>query len=167
MKDTNELNLEMEKIKGEIKLINQTINVIKDNHLEFHEVPRFLASDIDEGRAKILGEWWDIECECDYNNITENTVNNNTRHGIYLFGTSSAVHCDWNEISNNTVFNNQYDGIRLENYCDNNTIKWNDVRNNGESGSVGIYLLVDCDWNFIVNNTICNDNFIPLFLQCQ
>ena len=33
MKDTNELNLEMEKIKGEIKLINQTINVIKDNHL--------------------------------------------------------------------------------------------------------------------------------------
>ena len=33
MKDTNELNLEMEKIKGEIKLINQTIKVIKDNHL--------------------------------------------------------------------------------------------------------------------------------------
>ena len=33
MKDTNELNLEIEKIKGEIKLINQTINVIKDNHL--------------------------------------------------------------------------------------------------------------------------------------
>ena len=33
MKDTHELNLEMEKIKGEIKLINQTINVIKDNHL--------------------------------------------------------------------------------------------------------------------------------------
>ena len=33
MKDTNELNIEIEKIKGEIKLINQTINVIKDNHL--------------------------------------------------------------------------------------------------------------------------------------
>ena len=33
MKDTNELNLEIEKIKGDIKLINQTINVIKDNHL--------------------------------------------------------------------------------------------------------------------------------------
>ncbi len=33
MKDTNKLNLEIEKIKGEIKLINQTINVIKDNHL--------------------------------------------------------------------------------------------------------------------------------------
>ena len=33
MKDTNELNIEIEKIKGEIKLINQTINVNKDNHL--------------------------------------------------------------------------------------------------------------------------------------
>ena len=33
MKDTNELNIEIEKIKGDIKLINQTINVIKDNHL--------------------------------------------------------------------------------------------------------------------------------------
>ena len=33
MKDTNELNIEIEKIKGEIKLINQTINEIKDNHL--------------------------------------------------------------------------------------------------------------------------------------
>ena len=33
MKDTYELNIEIEKIKGEIKLINQTINVIKDNHL--------------------------------------------------------------------------------------------------------------------------------------
>ncbi len=33
MKDTNELNIEIEKIKGDIKLMNQTINVIKDNHL--------------------------------------------------------------------------------------------------------------------------------------
>ena len=33
MKDTNELNIEIEKNKGDIKLINQTINVIKDNHL--------------------------------------------------------------------------------------------------------------------------------------
>ena len=33
MKDTNELNLEIEKIKGDIKLINQSIDTIKNNHL--------------------------------------------------------------------------------------------------------------------------------------
>jgi hypothetical protein len=33
MKDTNELNLEIEKIKGDIKLINQTLDTIRDNHL--------------------------------------------------------------------------------------------------------------------------------------
>tara|TARA_B100001113_G_C21106682_1_gene621217 strand:- start:1445 stop:1648 length:204 start_codon:yes stop_codon:yes gene_type:complete len=33
MKDTNELNLEIEKIKGDIKLINQSLETIKNNHL--------------------------------------------------------------------------------------------------------------------------------------
>lgn len=33
MKDTNELNLEIEKIKGDIKLINQSLDTIKNNHL--------------------------------------------------------------------------------------------------------------------------------------
>ena len=35
MKDTNELNLEIERIKGDIKLIEQSLNTIKNNHL-FH-----------------------------------------------------------------------------------------------------------------------------------
>ena len=35
MKDTNELNLEIERIKGDIKLINQSLETIKHNHL-FH-----------------------------------------------------------------------------------------------------------------------------------
>ena len=35
MKDTNELNLEIERIKGDIKLINQSLDTIKNNHL-FH-----------------------------------------------------------------------------------------------------------------------------------
>jgi hypothetical protein len=35
MKDTNELNLEIERIKGDIRLINQSLNTIKNNHL-FH-----------------------------------------------------------------------------------------------------------------------------------
>ena len=33
MKDTNELNIEIEKIKGDIKLINQSLDTIKNNHL--------------------------------------------------------------------------------------------------------------------------------------
>ena len=33
MKDTNELNLEIERIKGDIKLINQSLDTIKNNHL--------------------------------------------------------------------------------------------------------------------------------------
>ncbi len=35
MKDTNELNLEIERIKGDIKLIEQSLDTIKNNHL-FH-----------------------------------------------------------------------------------------------------------------------------------
>ncbi len=33
MKDINELNLEVERIRGDIKLIQQSVDVIKDNHL--------------------------------------------------------------------------------------------------------------------------------------
>ena len=33
MKDINELNLEVERIRGDIKLIQQSVNTIKDNHL--------------------------------------------------------------------------------------------------------------------------------------
>jgi len=33
MKDVNELNLEIERIKGDIRLIHQSLDVIKNNHL--------------------------------------------------------------------------------------------------------------------------------------
>ena len=33
MKDINELNLEVERIRGDIKLIKQSVDTIKDNHL--------------------------------------------------------------------------------------------------------------------------------------
>ena len=33
MKDINELNLEVERIRGDIKLIQQSVDIIKDNHL--------------------------------------------------------------------------------------------------------------------------------------
>ena len=33
MKDNNELNLEVERIRGDIKLIQQSVDTIKDNHL--------------------------------------------------------------------------------------------------------------------------------------
>jgi hypothetical protein len=42
MKDANELNLEVERIKGDIKLINQSLDTIKNNHL-FH-IEKSIAS---------------------------------------------------------------------------------------------------------------------------
>ena len=33
MKDINELNLEVERLRGDIKLIQQSVDTIKDNHL--------------------------------------------------------------------------------------------------------------------------------------
>jgi len=42
MKDANELNLEVERIKGDIKLINQPLDTIKNNHL-FH-IEKSIAS---------------------------------------------------------------------------------------------------------------------------
>ena len=33
MKDINELNLEVERIRGDINLIKQSVDTIKDNHL--------------------------------------------------------------------------------------------------------------------------------------
>ena len=42
MKDTNELNLEIERIKGDIKLIEQSLDTIKNNHL-FH-IEKSIAS---------------------------------------------------------------------------------------------------------------------------
>tara|TARA_A100001015_G_C14738144_1_gene612557 strand:- start:11 stop:217 length:207 start_codon:yes stop_codon:yes gene_type:complete len=33
MKDVNELNIEIERIKGDIRLIHQSLDVIKNNHL--------------------------------------------------------------------------------------------------------------------------------------
>ena len=33
MKDINELNIEIERIKGDIRLIHQSLDVIKNNHL--------------------------------------------------------------------------------------------------------------------------------------
>jgi len=42
MKDANELNLEVERIKGDIKLINQSLDTIKNNQL-FH-IEKSIAS---------------------------------------------------------------------------------------------------------------------------
>ena len=33
MKDINELNLEVERVRGDINLIKQSVDTIKDNHL--------------------------------------------------------------------------------------------------------------------------------------
>jgi len=42
MKDTNELNLEIEKVKGDIRLINQSLDTIKNNHL--YHIEKSIAS---------------------------------------------------------------------------------------------------------------------------
>ena len=38
--------------------------VIKDNNCICHEIPHFIIQNYREGEAKILGEWWEIVCDC-------------------------------------------------------------------------------------------------------
>ncbi len=90
----------------------------------------------------------------DFNNITENTINNCRYIGIYLSAASSGS--DNNTISKNAV-NNNVIGIYIYYGCNNNTL-YNNVAN--DNGNIGIYLDGNNDKNTIMSNTlISNTNY--------
>ncbi|MEM3444811.1 MAG: NosD domain-containing protein [Thermoplasmata archaeon] len=80
-----------------------------------------------------------------YNNITNNNASCNSYHGIYMYSS-----CNNNTITNNNASGNSYDGIRLYSSCNNNTITNNNASDNRYG--YGIYLYSSC------NNTITHNN---------
>jgi parallel beta-helix repeat protein len=65
----------------------------------------------------------------DCNTITCNDVANNTGYGIYLIGYPNSP-CNYNNIENNIVEDNTDRGIYLFYNCNHNTVSYNNVANN-------------------------------------
>ncbi|MBY9016027.1 MAG: right-handed parallel beta-helix repeat-containing protein [Candidatus Lokiarchaeota archaeon] len=86
---------------------------------------------------------WDISIN---NKISGNTVNYNTGEGIIF-----DYQCDNNTISNNNLSNNLEYGISFQDQCDDNIIAGNIINDNGLSG---INLKEFCDDNTILGNTV-------------
>jgi len=120
---------------------------------------------------------------CEGNNITENTANNNGYNGIYLdtncvhnsimgniavnnmFGIQLVTNCDYNNITLNTVTNNDDYGIYINSFgtsCDNNIILNNTVN---ENNRYGIYLRYDNNENSIINNSVIENIGSGIFLS--
>jgi len=100
-----------------------------------------------------------IWLNCNYNEIYNNTIYNNGRHGILLGYERGSGTCSYNIISNNTIYDNggdnKYDsGIRLRN-ADNNQIINNEIfMVNQALRLTGIYIRDSCDYNAVLNNNI-------------
>jgi len=65
--------------------------------------------------------------------IWNNTVNYNSDNGIFIEGKDNSLTCDNNNITGNTIINNSGEGISVE-FGDTNTIVNNTCLSNGESG---------------------------------
>ena len=89
------------------------------------------------------------------NTITGNTVQNNSGYGIYLSSSSN------NTITGNTVQNNSSHGINLISSSRNNTITGNTIQNNG---SYGINLSSSSN-NTITGNTVQNNSIYVIMLS--
>ena len=97
---------------------------------------------------------------CEYNNITWNTVNNNNINGIYL-----ESDCNNNNITGNTVNENNHFGIQLSINCNYNNITLNTANNNGEYGIFINSHLNTCDNNIILNNTANENNKRGIYIR--
>jgi len=96
---------------------------------------------------------------CEGNNITENTANNNGYNGIYL-----DTNCVHNSIMGNIAVNNMY-GIQLVTNCDYNNITLNTVTNNDDYGIYINSFGTSCDNNIILNNTVNENNRYGIYLR--
>jgi len=94
-----------------------------------------------------------LTTDCDYNNISENTISGHT--GSSNCGIEISMTCTYNNISDNIVFDNWY-GIYISVICTNNTIYNNILIDNKESS---INLDDSCSWNYITENTLNNSKY--------
>ncbi len=90
------------------------------------------------------------------NTFKNNTLNDNTRFGFYVY-----YYCTNNSFTNNTM-NNNYFGIEMYGYCNNNSINKNIIRSN----SYGIRLY-NCDFNNVTENNMISNSNNGIFLQWE
>ena len=86
-----------------------------------------------------------LENNCDFNTISENTVNNNNNYGIYLFD-----ECSDNTITGNTANENYY-GIYLDDYSSTNTITGNIL-----NGNIERFIFETGDYFNLIFMNLCN-----------
>ena len=96
---------------------------------------------------------------CERNNITENTANNNEYNGIYI-----ETNCEYNNITRNSVNNNLY-GIQLSINCSYNNIILNTVNDNDDYGIFINSFTIPCDNNIILNNTANENNRHGIYIR--
>lgn len=97
--------------------------------------------------------------DCEGNNITENTANDNKYNGIYL-----DTNCVHNNIMGNIADNNLF-GIQLVWGCDNNNITLNTVTSNDDYGIFINSFGASCDNNIILNNTVNENNRYGIYVR--
>ena len=97
--------------------------------------------------------------DCEGNNITKNTANDNKYNGIYL-----DTNCVLNNIMGNIADNNLF-GIQLVTNCDNNNITLNTVTSNDDYGIYINSFGASCDNNIILNNTVNENNRYGIFVR--
>ncbi|RLF39112.1 MAG: hypothetical protein DRN12_07410, partial [Thermoplasmata archaeon] len=140
-----------------ISIIGGKGHTINNNTISNYTYGIYLSKYVRHG---FMGIVYDVDTP-DWNNITSNTIYNNSGYGIYVDAG------DNNTIFNNKIFNNSY-GIYLDKNVvagmlwyiygvytpDNNTIANNTIYNHTD---YGIYIDAG-DNNTIINNTIYNNS---------
>ena len=115
---------------------NDDGGIILSTSSNYNKVTDNIASNDNEGYDQNYGIWL---FRVDYNNITNNLIENNYYHGIFI-----GDNCDNNSISYNIVNDNSQNGIYLTTNCRNNTITHNEINRN----DLGIKLY-DSNYNII------------------
>ncbi len=118
---------------------NEEAGIELRTNSNYNNVTDNIASNDNEGYDQDYGIWLSSS---DYNNIINNTANDNNNYGITIEASNN------NTISGNRIFNNKDTGIHLDEVCEYNVITENIIYNN----SRGIYLYSDCSNNSIYKN---------------
>jgi parallel beta-helix repeat protein len=95
-----------------------------------------------------------------YNTLSNNTINNNSGSGIILPGAEGS----WNNIINNTANYNGVNGIHLGWRINFNNITRNTANYNGQAG---IYMGSQCNWSTLTNNTVKYNKENGIFFVCS
>lgn len=145
-----------------IKLINSSNGLIYNNtcstnfdgNYGIHLFANCDWNNISENTVNNLTYGIIVQDACDNNTVSRNTANNNNKDGIMIQGFTGAGHVNYdNNVTGNTLFNNSQNGL-FWNYSWRGWITENLIHNNSDDG---IYCwasgYANISYNILINNS--------------